>query len=73
MMSVKADEAERFHEEDEDPGEVFAAFNAAEKGRTTPPEGHRSPAPRWAKLRLEVAAVLHRLAKLIELSHVRSP
>jgi hypothetical protein len=73
MMSVKADEAERFYEEDEDPGEVFAVFDAAEKGRTTPPEGRRSPSPWWARLRVEVAAVLRRLAKLIEPSHVRSP
>ena len=73
MMSVRTDEAERFYEEDEDPVEVFAAFDAAEKGRTTPPEGRRSPSPWWARLRLEVAAVLRRLAKLIEPSHVRSP
>ena len=73
MMSVKADEAERFYEEDEDPREVFAAFDAAEKSRTAPPDGRRSSSPWWARLRLEVAAVLRRLAKFIEPSHVRSP
>ena len=73
MMSVKADEAERFYEEDEDPREVFAAFDAAEKSRTAPPNDRRFPSPWWARLRLEVAAVLRRLAKLIEPSHVRSP
>jgi hypothetical protein len=73
MMSVKADEAERFYAEDEDPREVFAAFGAAEKGRTAPPEGRRSPSPWWARPRLEVAAVLRRRAKLIEPSPVRSP
>lgn len=73
MMSVKADEAERFYEEDEDPREVFATFDAAQKGRTAPPAGRRSLALPWATLRLEAAAVLRRLAKLIEPSHVRSP
>lgn len=73
MISVKADEAERFYEEDEDPRAVFAAFDAAGKGRTSPPDGRRSPSSRWARLRLEVAAVLRRLATLIEPSHVRSP
>ncbi len=37
MVSVRAEEAERFYEEDEDPREVFAAFDAAQKGRTAPP------------------------------------
>jgi hypothetical protein len=37
MTGVKAEEAERFYEEDEDPDEVFATFDAAVKGRTAPP------------------------------------
>jgi hypothetical protein len=46
MTRMKAEEAERFYEEDEDPDEVFATFDAAAKGRTAPPGGER-PAPRW--------------------------
>jgi hypothetical protein len=73
MVSVRVDEAERFYEEDEDPKEVFATFDAAEKGRTAPPHDRRSSS-RWsARLRLEVAAVLRWLAKVIEPSHVRTP
>src|ERR1700728_518431 len=68
----KVDEAERFYEEDEDPREVFAAFDAAEKGRTASPARRGYPSPWWARLRLEVAAVLRRLAKFIKPSHVRS-
>jgi hypothetical protein len=34
MESVKVEEAARFYEEDEDPREVFAAFDAGQKGRT---------------------------------------
>jgi hypothetical protein len=39
MIGVRAEEAENFYEEDEDPKEVFVAFDAAEKGRTAPPDG----------------------------------
>jgi hypothetical protein len=38
MVSVKVEGAERFYEEDEDPREVFAAFEAADKGLTAPPQ-----------------------------------
>jgi hypothetical protein len=70
MTSVKAEEAERFYEEDEDPKEVFATFDAAEKGRTAPPRGTR---PAWAeKLRHEIAAMLRRIANIIEPSHMRA-
>jgi hypothetical protein len=72
MMSVKAEEAERFHEEDEDPREVFAAFDAAQKGRTAAPSDHHASSPWSARLRLEIAAFPRRLAKAIEPSHVRS-
>jgi hypothetical protein len=37
MVSMRAEEADRFYEEDEDPRELFAAFDAAQKGRTVPP------------------------------------
>jgi hypothetical protein len=33
---MKAEEAERFYEEDEDTDEVFATFDAAAKGRRRP-------------------------------------
>ena len=45
MESVKVEEAERFYEEDEDPREVFAAFDAGQKGRTGPPRDHGSGPP----------------------------
>ncbi len=71
MIGVKAEEAERFYEEDEDPKEVFAVFDAAEKGRTAPPQG-KHPSPHWTeKLRHEIASVLLRIAKVIEPSHMR--
>jgi hypothetical protein len=73
MMGVKAEEAERFYEEDEDPEEVVSAFDAAKKGRTTPPVGQR-PGPRWSvKLRHEIAAFLRRIANVIKQSPSRIP
>jgi hypothetical protein len=72
MMSVKAEEAERFYEEDEDPGEVFAAFDAAQKGSTAPPSSRRGTSPWSVRLRLEIAASLRWLAKAIEPSHART-
>lgn len=36
MIIVKLEEAEHFCEEDEDPKEVFAIFQDAEKGLTVP-------------------------------------
>jgi hypothetical protein len=44
MIGMKAEEAGRFYEEDEDPDEVFATFDAAVKGRTAPAGGEH-PAP----------------------------
>jgi hypothetical protein len=38
MVSMKAEEARGFYEEDEDPAQVFALFDAASKGRTEAPE-----------------------------------
>jgi hypothetical protein len=71
MSSVRVEEAERFYEEDEDPKEVFATFDAAKKGRTAPHDAGRG-ARKWrVRLRLAIADVLRRLAKVIEPSHVR--
>ncbi len=71
MTSVKAEEAERFYEEDEDPEEVFAAFDAGEKGRTAPPGGKPPPSQWLHKLRHEIAVALRRVANVIEPSQVR--
>jgi hypothetical protein len=38
MVRMRAEEARDFYEEDEDPARVFALFDAAEKGRTSPPD-----------------------------------
>jgi hypothetical protein len=73
MVNVKAGEAERFYEEDEDPREVFAAFDAAQKGRTAPTPDRGASSTWSARRRFEIAAVLRRLAKVIEPSRVRTP
>jgi hypothetical protein len=72
MMGMKAEEAGRFYEEDEDPDEVLAAFDAAEKGRTAP----RRAAPAagrpamWAdRLRHDVATARRRAANIIDSTH----
>jgi hypothetical protein len=52
MVTVKAEEAERFYEEDEDPREVFATFDAAQKGRTAPPPNRRGTSSWSVRLRL---------------------
>jgi hypothetical protein len=70
IVNVKVEEAERFYEEDEDPRKVFAAFDAAQKGRTAPPHDGQASSP-WSKVRREIAAVLRRLARVIEPSQVR--
>jgi hypothetical protein len=63
---MKVEEADRFYEEDEDPKKVFAAFDAAEKGRTAPLSGKRVSS-RWTeRLRHEVAGALRRAANVIE-------
>ena len=65
MVNVKVEDAEHFYEEDEDPQEVFVAFEAADKGLTTPPR--QRPAAHWlGRVRHEVAVGLRRLANLIE-------
>jgi hypothetical protein len=73
MVSVRTEEAEHFYEEDEDPREVFAVFDTAQKGRTGPPRDRGVWSSWSARLRLEIATVLRRLAKVIEPSRVRSP
>jgi hypothetical protein len=65
MVKVRVEDAEHFYEEDEDPREVFAAFEAADKGLTAPSQERRTT--QWsAKIRHEVAIGLRRLANLIE-------
>lgn len=65
MVSVRVEDAEHFYEEDEDPSEVFAAFEADDKGLTAPPR--ERPTTQWlGKVRHEVAIALPRLANLIE-------
>ena len=65
MVNVKVEDAKHFYEEDEDPREVFAAFEAADKGLTAPPR--QRPATQWlGKARQVVAIGLRRLANLIE-------
>ena len=70
-MGVRVEEAEHFHEEDEDPKQIFATFDAAEKGRTGPPDTEHAAQQWQVRLRLALADVLHRLARLIEPSRVR--
>jgi hypothetical protein len=55
MGSVRAEEADRFYEEDEDPREVFADFDAGRKGRTAPPCDHGASSTWSARLRFEIA------------------
>jgi hypothetical protein len=69
MKDVRAEEARRFFEEDEDPSEVFAAFDAAEKGRTSPPAQRRpgQRLARWAdKARHALAGMLRKTANTID-------
>ena len=68
---MRVEEAEHFYEEDEDPKEVFAVFDAAEEGRTAPPDTGPGAQQRQVRLRLALADVLRRLARLIEPSRVR--
>jgi hypothetical protein len=75
MKGMRAEEAGRFYEEDEDPDEVFALFDAAEKGRTAPPrpmtDSRRSVA--WAnRLRHELASALRWAANFIDSTHARA-
>jgi hypothetical protein len=69
MTSMRAEEAERFYEEDEDAGEVRAVFDAAEKGRTAPPvssDVERPPARLAERLRHAIASMLRQAANSIE-------
>jgi hypothetical protein len=66
---MRAEEADRFYEEDEDPREVFATFDAAEKGSTAPPvpSGDDRPVTRRTQgLRHLVAGVLRQAANSID-------
>jgi hypothetical protein len=45
MVGMRAEEAQEFYEEDEDPARVFGLFDAAEKGRTASPERPSSLEP----------------------------
>ncbi len=75
MKGMKAGEAHRFYEEDEDPREVFAAFDAAEKGRTASPEPVTAAArpAAWAnRLRHDIAMALRRAANVIDSTHARA-
>src|SRR5450755_1770088 len=74
MRRMKAEEANRFYEEDEDPSEVFALFDAAEKGRTSPPTaGSERDSADWTRrIRHGMARILRRAANVIEPSHIRA-
>jgi hypothetical protein len=72
---MEAEQANRFYEEDEYPREVFAVFDAAEKGRTAPtePESDASRPVAWAdRLRHDIARALRRAANAIDSSHART-
>lgn len=43
MAGMTPEEAENFYEEDEDPAEVFAWFDAGQHGVTAPPVGAQQP------------------------------
>lgn len=69
MASVKPEQAEQFSEEDEDPGRVFAIFDAGQKGHTAPPDGATRDSLASRKLRKarhRIAAALRRVADAVE-------
>ena len=57
MTGMKAEEADRFYEEDEDPGKIFAIIDNSEHGITSPPaespgeQGDNEPSHRGAPWR----------------------
>jgi hypothetical protein len=68
MAGVKSEEAERFYEEDEDPAEVFALFDAGQKGQTKRP-GKVVSSPGLGKVggvRQRIAMALRWAADVIE-------
>jgi hypothetical protein len=70
MAGMRAEEAEDFYEEDEDPARMFVLFDAAEKGRTAPPQDHASPDPDLTPLRVllrEVGTQLRQDVRELEL------
>jgi hypothetical protein len=75
MRTVRADEARRFSEEDEDPRVVIATFDAAEKGRTSQPgrPGRGERRYRWVgKARHALAGILHKAANTIDPQGMRA-
>jgi len=75
MTGMEAEQADRFYEEDEDPREVFAVFDAAEKGRTAPakPESDADRPVAWGdRLRHDIAMALRRAANAIDSSRARA-
>lgn len=71
MVSMKAKEARRFYEEDEDPQDVFAAFDAGQKELTSPETERPAQGP-VLRIRHELAVVLRRLANAIEHPRARA-
>ena len=69
MVNVMVDEARRFYEDDEDPSDVFAAFDAGEKALTTPAPATKPTAHWLVKVRHGVAVVLRHAANIIEPGH----
>lgn len=71
MVSMKAKEAKRFYEDDEDPQDVFAAFEAGQKELTAPRAEH-SPGGLVRRMRHELAVALRRLANIVEPPRARA-
>jgi hypothetical protein len=66
------EDATVFSEEDEDPAEVWASFEAAEKHVTRPPAASECGGHSWSlRVRHTFAAMLRQLANAIE-SHSRA-
>lgn len=70
MVTMQAKEAERFYEDDEDPQEVFAAFDAGRKDLTGP-AAERVGEGWIVRARRGLAGVLRRLANVIESPRTR--
>ena len=69
---MRPEEAKVFYEEDEDPAEVWASFEAAEKQVTGLPVARECRGHPWSvRMRHNFAAMLRQLANAIE-SHSRA-
>jgi len=68
MTGVTPHEAERFYEEDEDPAQVFALFDAGQKSQTQrpAPPGLAARPGKLTGLRQRLAGALRRAADVIE-------